>query len=149
MAKARAGFERTLLYTATAGTKAVTPFLLAKDIDVDITFTRGDTTVRGDGTAIPKQTQINTQQIASITFVMEYDDGDAGVAAFMAAARTGAAIAVLTKIYVGDAYADEFDGDVTVDVSHPGPLAGVQEVTVTCVPTKEGGRPWDYMNPGP
>jgi len=144
MAKKRAGWERTL-HEGTAGSAPVPPAGIvtqATDVDIVKGNTRSSTTSRGDGTAIPHETEQVVGENVQITFTVLYDDADAEVAALLAAALTGGAIALLTQRQVSGSYADEFDGDVTLDVDMPGPLAGGMELGFTAIPTEEAGRNW-------
>lgn len=141
MAKARAGWERKI-YRGTAGSTVSTQMDTCKDVDVRTTQERSSTKVRGTSAAIPKETQQVTSLAAEITFTMEYDDGDAHVAAIMAAVVAGTALAIKTERVVSGSYTSEFDGDCTFDIDFPGPLTAGMEVAVTATPTKEGGRTW-------
>lgn len=139
MAKKRAGWER-IAYYGVAGSTASTVIDLATDIDLGLTPTFSPTTTRGDGTAIPKQTEQVTELVAGPSFSVRYKDGDATVAALLAAARTGAPVALKIVAYSGGH--TEFDGDVYLEANATGPLTGERVIEFTCHPTDDAGRTW-------
>jgi len=140
MAKKRAGWER-MLYRGTAGSTAGT---LVDDnvIDIDVggSQTFSGTTDRGAGTNPPKETEQLVALSLTLSFSMLYKDGDTNMSAFLAAARTGTAIAIkVLRISGGET---EVDGDFYLEYDSPGPLSGGQEVTFTCHATDDGARDW-------
>lgn len=140
MAKKRAGWER-ILYRGTAGSTAatqVTPNVTDVDLGGGSEF--NTTTTRGDGSALPKITEQVVALKAEPKFTMIYKDGDAHMVAFLAAARTGAAVALKIVRYSGGE--TEFDGDCYLEYSAPGPLSGGMEVEFTAHPTDDSGRDW-------
>ena len=137
--KPRAGYERQIFH-GTAGSTAATQLLNATDIDINKTKERFDTTVRGDGTAVPKHTEQVVQRVAEISFKYRYNDSDATLALLIAAAETGADVAILIKRYNGGP--TEFDGDCSLDMNSAGPLTGGMELEFTCVPSLDSGRSW-------
>lgn len=144
MAKTRAGWERKL-YRGTAGSTAstqVTPN--ATDIDYNVGQTRTGTTSRGDGSAIPKEHEQVVGVNMSLTFSMNYDDGDTHMVAILAAARAGTALAFKVEEVVSGSYAVIVDADFTIAFDSPGPLAGGMVVAFTCTPTKESTRDFAF-----
>ena len=139
MAKKRAGWERVLKYGA-AGAAASTIVETATDVDLDTGPGFESTITRGDGSALPKETEQPVSLSSSPSFKFRYKDGDATQAALIAAARTGAAVAILILRMLGGE--TEFDGDCYLEMSSPGPLTGGMEVSVTCHPTDDEGRAW-------
>jgi hypothetical protein len=138
MAKKRAGWER-MLYYGVAGATASTLISYATDIDVGGAPTFADTSDRGDGTAVPKKTEQVVQIAAEVTFSVRYKDGDATIAALLAAYRTGAAVAIKVVRYSGGE--TEFDGDVYLEANSPGPLTDGQVIEFTGHPTDDN-RAW-------
>lgn len=142
----QAGFKRQL-FIGTAGTTATTAVDRGVvDLDVDKPATRAETTHRGPGTSIPRESQMVTKISCQISFGLLYDDSDANIGTILAAAETKLPISMVVKRM--DSGQVEFDGDVTLEQTSPGPLEGTQEVSVTAVPTNEL-REWSDQTPGP
>lgn len=139
MAKARKGYER-IVYIGTAGTTAATQLLHVIDCDVDKGVERTDETDRGDGSAIPKKHEMVVQRNRRVRFTYRYYDSDTNLATILAAQEAGTSIALKVIRYTSGTV--EFNGDVTVDYSSPGPLTGGMEIEITCVPTRDAGREW-------
>lgn len=139
MAKARAGWERQVLI-GTAGSTASTQLTHVVDANVDKGVERADETDRGDGSAVPKKHEMAVQRTRGVSWTYRYYDSDANMATLLAALHAGTPIAVkIVRIDSGDT---EFDGDVTLDYSSPGPLADGMVIEFTGVPTRAAGREW-------
>jgi len=139
MAKKRAGWERKVYY-GTAGAAAATQITRAIDVDVANSPAFDDTTTRGDGSSVPKQTEQVVGLAAGVSFGYRYYDGDATMAALLAAARAGTGVAIkVERIASGET---EFDGDCYLEFNSPGPLTGGMVVEFTCHPTDDYGRDW-------
>lgn len=140
MPKPRAGWERRILYDSPGGATATTVVTHATTINVNKTLEKSDTTDRGDGSSVPKNTQQAVQLVRSITATINYWDGDTIIADFIAAAETGVPIAILVERYSGND--TEFDGDCLVEYDSTGELTGGQPVEFTLTPTQDLGRSW-------
>lgn len=146
MGKYRASYERQLLI-GTAGTTANTLVDAGiSDLDIEKPKTRAETTHRGSGASVPRESNLVVKLSCQITFTMRYKDEDTNTQTLLAAADTGTPVAMVVKrISTGEV---EFDGDVTLDQSSPGPLEGVQDIEFTAFPTNEL-REWNDTTPGP
>lgn len=139
MGKARAGWERQVFIGA-AGSTAGTQLLHVTDAAVEKTNERTDESDRGDGTSIPKKHEMVVQRSRQVTFSYRYYDGDTNMATLLAAVHAGTSLAVLVKRRNGGDV--EFDGDVTLDYSSPGPLTDGMVIEFTGIPTRDAGREW-------
>jgi hypothetical protein len=143
MAKKRAGWERMLYYGAAGSTAATAVSVNVTDIDIRTANEYVETTDRGAGTNLPQKTEQQVCVGCEISFKMRYKDGDANVAAFLAASRsvtTPLPKAIKVVRYSGGA--TEFDGDCYLEDDSPGPLKDGMEITFTCHPTDDSGRAW-------
>lgn len=132
----RKGFEGQAFY-GVAGSTASTLLENARDITYNVEAEYGDTTVRGDGSQVPIQTQSKTLRTMSIEITMLHDDADASFQALQEAAGGSSPVAIRTKSY---ASGKGFDGDCHVAMGNPYPMAGEQVSTFTFTPTRDGGR---------
>jgi hypothetical protein len=140
MAKARAGWERKL-YIGTAGSTAATQLTQGvTDVDVQKPKERASTTDRGDGSAVPREHQQVVGRSAEVKWKQRYYDSDSNLNTIIAAAESGAGLAIKVERY--DSGEVEFDGDCTIDMNSPGPIAGGMEIEFTAIPTKDYGREW-------
>lgn len=136
MANVKQGFEG-LLYYGAAGATATTLLQNCKDITLSQDVERGNTTVRGDSTTPPIETQDVTIRKMQIEFTMINDITDTSFAALNTAAGSGAGVALRLKDY---ASGKGPDADFTLSKSAPFPLNGEQAVTFTAVPSRAYGR---------
>ena len=127
------GYEG-ILYIGTAGSTASSQVLNCVDLDYDVQPGRGDTTVRGDGTSPPIETSRVTSLKSTITWKMLNKTTDTFLTAMVAAARTGAAVAIRTKSYSSGL---GYDGDCTLSVKNGAPLKGEQTFEFTAEATDE------------
>lgn len=128
------------LYIGTAGSAADTQVTNATDVDYDLAHEKGSTTVRGTGGSpgnVPIKTENVTQRGVTITWKMLNDPDDSVLSTIIAAAITGAALAV--KLTTGTD-ANLFDGDCTISKKYNAPLAGEGTYDFTATPTKSAGR---------
>lgn len=131
------GFEGELFY-GVAGSTAATRISNSRDITVDFTTEKGDTTVRGDGTAPPINTSRVTARGMTITFQMLVKSDDTTFAALMTAAAAGTPVAIRSKAYsTGLGY----DGDMVLDWNHGKPLRGEQTIDFTGTPNDDNRAP--------
>lgn len=120
MAVTKMGYE-ALLYYGAAGSTAATAVTNSRDIKYDNTPVVGDTTVRGDGSAPPKKTGRTVALEASLTWTMVNKSDDTTLTALLAAARTGATVALRCIPHSGST---GLDADAVISVSNGLPLAG-------------------------
>lgn len=139
MAKARAGWERRIYY-GTAGSTAAIQITHATDVNIQKSKTRVSTTDRGDGSGIPRHTEQVVEKLAQITFSYRFYDSDSVVQALIAAAEAGTDLAIKVQRWASGP--TEFDGDCTLEMNSPGPLAGDMVIEFTCVPSRDSGRTW-------
>lgn len=130
------GYETQLFY-GTAGSTGATQITNAVDVDYNMDPERGETTTRGDGTAVPIVTSRVTALKPTITWKMLNKPADTTLAALIAAAKTGAAVALRTKNY---ASGSGFDGDVTLTCKQGAPLKGEGTFEFTAEATEESLR---------
>lgn len=134
------GFEG-LAYYGVAGSTAATLLENAKDITFALSSNKGNTTVRGDSTAAPIETQRTTMNIAAITIQMLNDKTDTALEALRQAAAgqgpDGNGVAIRLKDYSSG---KGFDGDCEVEASQPYPLDGEQVIDFTLTPSRSYGR---------
>jgi hypothetical protein len=134
----RMGYE-TLLYYGTAGDTAATQITNAIDVDYNLDPERGETTVRGNGTSPPVVTSRVTALKPTVTFKMLNRPTDTALIALLAAAKTGAPVAIRTKHEPGEG-GKGFDGDMTFSVKQSAPLKGEAAFEFTGEATEEAGR---------
>jgi hypothetical protein len=136
MATRYSGYQG-ILYYGTAGAQAPTQVTNCEDLQYDTEPERASTTVRGTGATPPIQTSKVVALKPVITWSMLMKSDDATLTALLAAARTGAAVALRTKSYASGL---GFDGDCTIGVSHEMTLAGQSKFNFTAEATDDEGR---------
>lgn len=142
MPRKRAGWER-MLYRGAAGSTAGTHVSAnVLDINFQVSPEFHGTTDRGDGSGLPRATEQPHSLKVEGGFTMIYKDGDANMAAFLAAAENPTPTPVALKIVRYNGGDTEFDGDCYLEYDAPGPLAEGMEVSFTMHPTDDGGRSW-------
>jgi hypothetical protein len=130
------GYQKRL-YIGTAGAAASTLVTNATDIDYDQKNEKGSTSSRGDGNSVPIKTQNITQRAITITWKMNDDPADSVLTTILAAAKTGAALAL--KLVTGSG-ATRFDGDITIDKKESDPFEKESTFDFSAEPTKSAGR---------
>lgn len=133
----RAGYEG-LLYYGTAGSTAATLLTNVEDLNYDTQPDKAETTIRGDGTAAPIKTDKVVAIGATITWSMLNKTTDTNLIALIAAARTGAIVALRTRAastLLG------YDGDVTLAVTHEMTLKGISKFNFTATANDENRVP--------
>jgi hypothetical protein len=128
MAK-KMGYQGLLFY-GTKGSTAATQVTKRVDASFDIDVETGSTTSAGDGTAVPLNTGEATALTGKVTFNMIVDSADSSLVALLAAARTGAPIALR---YIRSSGLLGLDADCVLSASEGAPLAGEQTVDFTVV----------------
>lgn len=121
------GYE-ALLYYGAAGSTASTQITNCRDVTYENDLTMGDTTIKGDGSVVPIATARPTGRSVSLSWTMVMKSNDTTLTALIAAARTGAAVALKCIPYSGGA---GLDADCYIGMSNPQPLGGEQTVTFT------------------
>jgi hypothetical protein len=136
LANQKMGFEGQLFYGA-PGSTASTLIENCQDITVTRDVERGNTTVRGDSSVAPIETEHVTLRKLQIEFVMLNDSTDTTLESLRVAVATGAGVALRGKDYSSGAGPD---ADFTLSQSDPWPLNGAQVITFTATPTRAYGR---------
>lgn len=136
MATTSSGYQGQLFY-GTAGGTAAQQVTNCVDLNYDTEPERAETTVRGAGTAVPVVTSKTVALKPVITWSMLQKSGDTVLTALLAAARTGAAVALRTKSF---ASGTGFDGDCTLGVTHEMTLKGESKYNFTAEATDDEGR---------
>ena len=129
------GYQKKL-YVGTAGTTATTQVLQAIDLDYNVDYDYGNTTVRGAGTSVPIETQNPTVRKPKVSWKMIDDPTDAVLITLIAASKNGTAIAVK----VSDSGGTLFDGDCYIPKQCAFPLRGESTYSFEATPTKSAGR---------
>lgn len=132
----KSGYHGRLFY-GTAGSTAATQVTNCVDLDYTTEPTKAPTTVRGAGTSVPIETEDVVALKASVTWNMVLKDDDATLVLLIAAARTGAAVALRTRSY---ATGLGYDGDMTLSVKNGMALNGQNTFDFVGTPTDSSGR---------
>lgn len=132
----KSGYHGQILY-GSAGSTAGTLLTNVEDLNYDTEPEKVETTVRGNGSAVPIKVEDVVAIGAIITWAMFLKTGDTALTALIAAARAGAAVAIRTKSYASGL---GFDGDCTLSVSHEKTLKGASKFNFTATPTDSAGR---------
>jgi hypothetical protein len=99
----------------------------------------GETTIRGDGSAVPIVTEVVTAIKPTITFKMTNKQSDTVLANLLAAARVpGTPVAIRTK---APSTGLGFDGDCNITVKSSAPLKGVTMHEFTATANDENRTP--------
>lgn len=141
MASKKMGFEG-LAYYGVAGSTAATLLTNTRDMAYNLATDKGDTTVRGDGTAPPIGTSRVTRRNFTITFNMVNKEGDTALEAMRVAAYAGTPVAIRMKDY---ASGKGYDGDVILECDHGKPLGGEQTYDFTAEPNDDLRTPLPYV----
>lgn len=127
-----------LVYRGSAGSTAATQVTNHRDVKFDVDPQYADTTVAGDGSSPPLETEDVATIKWSCTITMAVDTADASFTAFETAAGAGSAIALRLKNYSSG---KGYDGDVNVKQSHSRPMKGEQVVDFTFSPNRRSRAP--------
>lgn len=130
------GFQG-LIYYGTAGSTATTQLTNVGDINYNLDAEKGDTTVRGTGSAPPIKTDSITALGIQIEWDMIHDITDTSLAALLSAAFAGTGVAIRTKDY---ASGQGFNGDCSITVQDGMPLKGQATKKFTATPCRDYGR---------
>lgn len=130
------GYQKKL-YIGTAGSTATQQVTQATDVEYDLAPEKASTMSRGDGNSIPIKTERVVSLAPTVTFKMLDDPTDARLITLLAAAKTGAPVAVKVTDNGGGTL---FDGDMTLSKKLSGPLGGEGTYDFTGTATKQSGR---------
>lgn len=136
MGVTKMGFEG-LIYIGTAGSTAATQITDRADVNITTDADKGNTTIAGDGSSIPIETEDVTVLKWSCDITMLVRSTDTTLETLRAAANAGTPIALRMKDYSAG---KGFDGDVTFSATHGKPLRGEQTIQFTATPTRQSGR---------
>ena len=131
------GFEGQILFSATPGATATTLLENVKDANYNLEVEKGNTTVRGDGTEPPIETEDVTIRKVTIDFTMIKDTTDTALEALLTALYAGTGVAIRMKDYSAG---KGFDGDCTGTVGRGKPLNGEQTLQINLTPCRSYGR---------
>ncbi len=134
----KSGWQGIIKY-GTAGSTAATQLTNVEDLNYNTDIEKIETTIRGDGTTIPKKVETAVALTAEITWAMFEDTADAALTALRAAERTGAAVAIRT---LSHSSGTGFDGDCILSMTHEMTLKGQSKYNFTASPTDSAGRTW-------
>ena len=136
----QSGWER-LLYYGVAGSTAATQITTAKGVNVDRSGTAFHSTkVRGDGSALPIETERPTDRKCVVTFTIPYDSTDATLASLIAAAEADAPTDVALKVDRASGGLTEVDADFYLEYTSPGELEDGMDVEFTGHLSRDSGR---------
>ena len=142
MPNVKMGFEGMIYYGA-AGATAAGLIENVKDITLNLEVERGNTTVRGDSSAPPIETEDVTIRRCGIEFQMINDATDTILQDLLDAVAAGSGVALRLKDYSAGKGPD---GDYTLSVQWGKPLNGEQMITFTASPSRSYGRaPQSYV----
>jgi hypothetical protein len=131
------GFEGQIYFSATPGATGTTLLENVKDANYNLEVEKGNTTVRGDGTMPPIETEDVTVRKVTIDFMMIKDTSDTALEALLTALYAGTGVAIRMKDY---AAGKGYDGDCTGTVGRGKPLNGEQTLQITLTPSRSYGR---------
>jgi hypothetical protein len=134
------GFEG-LVYYGTAGSTASTLIENRGDVTIDVDPQTDDTTVAGDGTGPPLESEDVATRKWSATMNMKNDSSDSVLEALRVAACAGTQVAIRMKDYSSG---KGYDGDCNVKMSHGKPLKGAQTFDFTFTPNNKLRAPDPY-----
>lgn len=136
MANVKMGFEGIAYYGA-AGSSATNQLLNVRDIKLELDVDKGNTTVRGDSSGPPIETEDVCIRKVSVELTMINDITDTFFAALMTAAAAGSGVALKLKSYSSGRGPD---ADFSLKASLPWNLNGEQVITFTATPSRSYGR---------
>lgn len=131
------GFEGQVFFGASPGSTAATLLENITDVSYNFDLEKGNTTVRGDGSVPPIETEDVTIRKVTIEFTMLKDVTDTALESLLESIYAGDGFAIRMKDY---ASGKGFDGDCTGTVARGKPLRGEQTLQITCTPSRGYGR---------
>jgi hypothetical protein len=137
MANQKMGFEGKL-YLGTTGSTAATLLENVTDVTITLDVEKGNTTVRGDGSVPPINTEAVTIRSWSCQWTMINDINDASLTTLKSAAALATSVAIRTKDHITGT---GFDGDCYITMENGQPLRGEQTFQFTAVPNRNTRTP--------
>jgi len=139
------GYTDQLFY-GSPGSSAASRVENCKDLNHPLEHTYADTTIRGDGTAVPTGTEKVVQRKPTVTWTMSGDPNDAALAALRAAAKSATPVVSLLIKERNSAGAEVtvLDGDFNIKVTKKSPLGGSIEYDFEGTPSRDYGRTVAY-----
>lgn len=131
------GYESKLYY-GVAGSTAATLVSNARDVKYSIGTKKAPTTVKGSGSSPPIEVERVVGLTAQITWQMLDRSGDTTLAALVAAAATGAPVALRVIPHTGGT---GFDGDCTISAEVGLPYQGESTLDFTATPNDDNRTP--------
>ena len=131
------GFEGQILFSATPGATGITLLTNVKDASYNFEVEKGNTTVRGDGSVPPIETEDVTIRKVTIEFTMIKDTTDTALESLLTALYGGTGVAIRMRDYSAG---KGFDGDCTGTVSRGKPLNSEQTLQINLTPSRSYGR---------
>lgn len=135
------GYTSQLFY-GTPGTTAATRVTNCKDLNFPIEHSYGDTTIRGDGSAVPIQTEKIVSRRPTVTWTMQEEPNDTALAVLRAAAISATPVVSLVVKERNSAGAEVviLDGDFNIKFTQKSPLAGSKEYDFEATPSRDYNR---------
>jgi len=140
MATKKMGYEGKL-YVGTAGSTATNELTNSRDIHFEFDVEWCDTTVRGDGSAVPIETQRPVLRRVSLKWTMIVKSDDTNLATLRNAEYVCTPVALRTLDYSGG---KGVDADFYITSNHGKPIKGEQTIEFTAKPTDESRTPEPY-----
>jgi hypothetical protein len=135
------GYTTQLFYgtPGAAGTNRVTN---CKDLNFPIEHSYGDTTIRGDGSTVPIQTEKIVSRRPSVTWTMQEEPNDTALTALRAAAISATPVVALVvkERNAGGAEVVILDGDFNIKFTQKSPLGGSKEYDFEATPSRDYNR---------
>lgn len=122
------------LYYGVAGATATNKLVNVRDAQVQLEYDEGDTTVRGDGSAVPWETSRPTKRRLSITWTHIMKSDDTFLEAMRSAAHNASPVALRGKDHSAGKGPD---GDFYLSCDHGKPYNGEQTLQFVAKPTDE------------
>ena len=126
-----------LLYYGAAGNQASALLENTRDIQYATEPTVGNTTIRGAGTSVPIESGEAVSLKATLTWTMIHDTADTSLVALLAAAATGAAVALR---FIRSTGLLGLDADCVVKATQGAPLAGEETIDFEVVSLSRATR---------
>lgn len=135
------GYTAQLFY-GTAGATATNRITNCKDLNFPIEHSYGDTTIRGDGSTVPIQTEKIVSRRPTITWTMQAEPNDTALAALRAVCISATPVASLVVKERNSAGAEItiVDGDFNLKVTKKAPLGGSLEYDFEATPSRDYNR---------
>jgi hypothetical protein len=135
------GYTSQLFY-GTAGSTANNRITNCKDLNFPIEHSYGDTTIRGDGSTVPIQTEKIVSRRPTITWTMQEEPNDTALVALRAVCISATPVCSLVVKERNSAGAEITicDGDFNIKVTQKSPLGGSKEYDFEATPSRDYNR---------